>query len=489
MPPARRWRVAVAAALVAVLGTAGAATANPTAAGRGPKLDWHDCDGGECAALAVPLDYANPGDGRTIDVALFRVRALDSDRRIGSLLLNPGGPGASGVKFARSAVYALPLALRERFDIVGFDPRGTGGTRPVKCRRNLDSLVGLDLSPDSVEERAALDEGMAALARDCERRNRKILPYISSQSTVRDMDRIRDALGDEKLNYVGFSYGTYLGALYADFFPNRVRALVLDGAVDPQLGKLEVNVQQAIGFETGLSTFFDWCADHRSCAFRGDGDPSAAYDRLAATIDEKPLRVGSRRLGPGEFDLGVVASLYDGSAAYATLADALAAADDGNGALLLAEADAYTTRNDDGTYSNELEAFWAISCLDGPRLGGPEAYAAAEPQAQAAAPRLGVNNLNYDLVCAYWPVPPVASPGPVDAPGAPPILVVGTTGDPATPLPWSQALAVELSSGVLLQAEGTAHTSFLSNDCVDRAVVRYLVRLVPPKPDTTCAPD
>jgi pimeloyl-ACP methyl ester carboxylesterase len=490
MPFARGWRVAAATTLVAVLATAGGAGVGVGAARTGtdaPKIEWRSCDGGECAELAVPLDYENPRDGRTIDVALFRARALDRERRIGSLFVNPGGPGASGVAFARDLVFALPQTLRERFDIVGFDPRGTGRTIPVKCRRNLDSVFALDLTPESVDERATLDEGMAKLARDCEGRNRRTLPYISSQSTVRDMDEIRKALGDEKLNYLGFSYGTYLGALYADSFPDRVRAFVLDGAVDPELGKLELNLQQAQGFEASLDAFFDWCASDRSCEL-GDGrDPSRAYDRLAAEIDAEPLKVGSRHLGPGEFDLAVVSTLYSGEFAYETLADALGDAANGDGDALLAEADAYSGRRENGTYSNEQEAFWAIGCLDGPRLGGPEAYAAAEPQVRAAAPRLGVSNLNYDLVCAYWPVAAVTPPGPLDARGAPPILVLGTTGDPATPLQWSQALAADLSSGVLLEAEGTTHTSFLEfNECVDDAVGRYLVRLAVPKAGSSC---
>jgi pimeloyl-ACP methyl ester carboxylesterase len=436
----------------------------------------------------VPLDYAHPDDGRTVDVALFRVRATDAARRIGSLLINPGGPGASGVDFVRQAAFALPEPVRRRFDVVGFDPRGAGATAPVKCRRNLDSLFALDFSPDDDSEQAALDRGLERLAGDCERRDGDVLPYVSSESTVRDMDRIRAALGDDRLSYVGFSYGTYLGSLYAERHPDRVRALVLDGAVDPALDKLEVNLQQAVGFESSLDAFFAWCGDHAGDCDIGAGDPGAAYDRLARRIDARPLRVGDRRLGPGELDLAVFSYLYDGELAYPSLAEGLAAAVDGDGGPLLAEADDFSGRREDGSYSNEQEAFWAIGCLDGPRLGGPEAYRAAEPEVAAAAPRLGRSNLNYDRACAFWPVPAVAPPGPLTATGAPPIVVIGTTGDPATPIQWARDLAAQLDSGVFVEVEGTTHTSFLGlSECVDRLVSRYLVRLDVPDPGTTCA--
>ncbi len=489
MPSARSWRVAAACVLgVALLAPlpALADTGSTAAGGDGSPLRWRQCDRGECAELTVPLDYANPDDGRTVDVALFRVRATEPDERIGSLLMNPGGPGASGVDFVRQAAFAIPESIRRRFDLVGFDPRGAGDTVPVKCRRSLDSLFALDFSPDGDAEQAALDRALQKLAGDCERRNGDVLPYISSESTVRDMDRIRTAVGDDGLSYVGFSYGTYLGALYAERYPDRVRALVLDGAVDPALDKLQVNLQQAVGFESSLDAFFAWCADD-DCAF-GDGNAAAAYDRLVRRIDARPLPVDDRRLGPGELDLAVVSYLYDGELSYESLADGLAAAADGDGAPLLAEADEFTGRRRDGSYSNEQEAFWAIGCLDGPRLGGPEAYRAAEPEIAAAAPRLGRANLNYDRACAHWPVPPVPAPGPLTGAGAPPILVIGTTGDPATPIQWGRNFAAELDSGVFVEVEGTTHTSFLSLDeCVDRLVSRYLVRLDVPADGTKCA--
>ena len=487
----RVWVVLAATTLAAALVAPTAAHAAPPRRVTGRErahLAWRRCRGGECASLTVPLDYAHPDSGQTIKVALFRIRATNPRRRIGSLLVNPGGPGASGVAFARDSARDFPKQLRARFDIVGFDPRGTGRTIPVRCEQNLDPVLHLDYSPDTSSERADLQAGLQQLAQSCAQRSGDILPYVSSASTARDMDRIRAAVGDTKLTYVGYSYGTYLGTLYAQLFPSKVRAMVLDGAVDPNLGRVEVTVDQARGFENDLQRFLDGCAQDRACPFYNGGDPGAAYDQLAAQVDASPIPGGDgRTLGPGEFDYGVAQALYSGQAGDTELAQALRAAQRGDGGPMLALTDQYTDRQPDGTYSSELPGYWAISCLDGPDGGGPDAYEAAEAQARAAAPRTGVSNLNDTLVCAYWPVPPVTR-APVKVDGTPPILVIGTTGDPATPLAWAQALTMDLSRAVLLVAEGSQHTSFaLSlNRCVDAKAVTYLVDLVPPPNDTRC---
>jgi pimeloyl-ACP methyl ester carboxylesterase len=475
----------VAAALVA-----GASTDATAATAPGRMLQWKRCgEETECAKLAVPLDYEDPDNGRTIKVALLRVRATDRKTRIGSLLLNPGGPGASGTQFARDFASVLPDVLRERFDIVGFDPRGSGRTSPVKCENNLDGVFSADYSPDTPAERSDLANRLQQLAQSCEARSGNVLPYVSSQNTARDMDRIREAVGDQKLTYLGYSYGTYLGTLYARLFPTRVRALVLDGAIDPNLSALEISVEQAGGFERSLDAFLAQCSQSRRCAFHNGGDSAGAFDRLAAQVDARPLPAGGgRTLGGGEFDLGVAQALYSGKEGYPQLERALAAAARGDGQRLLALSDDYTGRHEDGTYDSSQPAFWAIGCRDGPSVGGPEAYQAAEAQFRAAAPRVGVALLNAGLICAYWPVPPVPSVAPVQIDGTPPILVIGTTNDPATPLKWAQGLAGEISSGVLLTAEGTQHTAFVTafNSCVDDHVLKYLVELQPPPNDTVC---
>jgi pimeloyl-ACP methyl ester carboxylesterase len=454
-----------------------------------PKLDWKGCGDSDCAKLTVPLDYEHPDNGKTMKVALLRVRATDRKKRIGSLLMNPGGPGAPGTEFARDFASILPDEITKRFDIVGFDPRGSGETSPVKCEDNLDGVFSADYSPDTPAERADLAAKLQQLAQSCEARSGDLLPYVSSESTVRDIDRIRQAVGDKKLTYVGYSYGTYLGTLYAKMFPKKVRALVLDGAIDPNLSAVEIGAEQAGGFERSLDAFLANCSANRRCPFYNAGNSAGAFDQLAAQIDAQPLAAGGgRTLAGGEFDLGVAQALYSGRAGYPQLQQALAAALRGDGGRLLALSDEYTGRHHDGTYDSSQPAFWAIGCRDGPPLGAPDAYEAVEPLFRAAAPRVGVSLLNAGLVCAYWPVPPVPNLAPIRVDGTPPILVIGTTNDPATPLKWAQGLAGELSSGVLLTAEGTQHTSFATggNTCVDDKVTKYLVDLQPPPNDTKC---
>ena len=443
---------------------------------------------GECATLTVPLDTRHPRNGKTAGIALLRVPARDPATRIGSLVLNPGGPGASGVQFVRDVYDLLPAELRDRFDIVGFDPRGTGASMPIDCGDVVDAVYGLDYSPDTPEERTALLDGTKVVVEQCRRALGANLRFVSSLDTVRDLERIRRALGDEKLTFLGYSYGTYLGAVYADRYPEKVRALLLDGAIDPRLSSHDAALQQAVGFERSLDAFFAFCNDTRSCRFGGT-DPGAAFDELSAAIDAAPLAGNDgRTLGPGMFFVAVLRALYDGETSYRALDAALAAGRDGDAGALFELYDDYT-RRDDPANANNLEAFWAIGCRDGKRLAKPGGFAAFEPEFAAAAPRLGVQSLSLGLMCASWPARAATSPLPYDAAGAPPILVVGTVGDPATPVQWAQALADELDSGVLLEAEGGRHTSFVLGGlpCVDDIGVRYLVDLTVPAPGTRCA--
>jgi pimeloyl-ACP methyl ester carboxylesterase len=448
-------------------------------------LEWRKCDGGECARLGVPLDDAAP-EGKQIELALLRVPARDREHRIGALLANPGGPGASGVEFARALRNDVPATLRDRFDIVGWDPRGTGDSTHVDCGTDLDYLFELTTAPADDEQRRVLEAAGKRLADECRQLSGDLLAHISSLSTVRDMDRIRAALNEDKLTFLGFSYGTYLGALYAQTFPDRVRAFVLDGAIDPALTAEQSLVQQAQGFELALHDFLADCSAHTSCAFHSRGDAVSAFDALDARLTGTPLRVHGRVLSPAELDLGISAALYRRDD-WGALADALAAASKGDGSGLLELFDSYVSRAPDGSYSNEWPAFVAISCLDGPVLGDAAAYEHLAPLAAAPAPHFGASNVGLGIPCAFWPVAPVGPVGAVHAPGAPPILVIGTTGDPATPIAWSQALAAELGSGHLLVHEGEGHTAFLNgNTCVEDAVVAYLVDQTVPPDGTVC---
>ncbi len=455
-----------------------------------PVVAWHECDGGECGTLAAPLDYAHPGAGQ-VTLALLRVKARDPSQRIGSLLLNPGGPGGSGVDFLREFVARVPSELRDRFDLVAWDPRGAGASTAVQCGTDLDYLFAADTAPQTPAQEQGLEAASQRFANACAQGSGALLPYISSDATAHDMDRIREALGDRKLTYLGYSYGTYLGTLYAHDFPANVRALVLDGAIDPAVPPGESTIEQAQGFELALEDFFTWCAGTSSCAFRSGGDPAAAYDALARSIDARPIvsRVdGERRvLGPTQFDLAVSTPLYGGRPAWPILADALAHARDGDASDLLRLFDEQVDRNTGGTYSNQYPAFLAISCLDGPSIGDVATLRALEHTAAERAPHFGEANVGLGMPCAFWPVPSVGRPGAISAPGAAPIVVIGTTGDPATPVEWARGLASELGSGRLLVYRGEGHTAFpAGNACLDGAVIDYLVDLRAPVNGTTC---
>src|SRR4051794_22038790 len=318
-----------------------------------PALDWHDCDEGQCATLSVPLDDAAP-QAEQIDLALARVPAKDPNRRIGSLLVNPGGPGAPGIDFVKEVADNLPGEIADRFDVVGWDPRGAGTSSPVDCGDRLDFLFDVDTAPDDAAERQALDDASKQFADACEQGSGNLLSHIASIDTVHDMERIRTALGDDKLTYLGFSYGTYLGALYAQEYPDQVRALVLDGAVDPAIPASEVSLQQAKAFEASLAAFLQDCARRDECAFHGGDDPAGALAKLRERIDREGItNDDGRRLGPSELDIALAAPLYLGASGYHTLAGALSAADDGNPDPLFDLFDSYVQRDSAGRYSPE----------------------------------------------------------------------------------------------------------------------------------------
>ncbi len=463
----------VASALVGCAGEGSHARTGATGAATGAgAVAWGSCPGGEsgwqCGTLAVPLDHAHPG--RAITLALTRHRATDRARRIGALVVNPGGPGVSGIAWAFSAVADLfdPVLVKD-FDIVAFDPRGVGASTPVTCvdGPTLDRINHLDPVLDSAARLAAVTAADREEAAACEARSGWLLPDLSTQAEAEDLDTIRAALGEPKLTYLGFSYGTLLGARYAELYPTHVRALALDGAVDPAVGPLAVDLAQATGFERELTDFLADCsAGGDSCPFQRRGAPTlrAAFDTLVAGIRTRPLPGrGPRTVGPAEALYGILWPLYQ-RARWPELANALAAAQEGDGSLLLAEFDAYVGRRSDGTYDNSEVAEAAIGCLDHPRPTLAEAQA-AEPAIATASPYFGPPVALQDLICDVWPVPPVSATAPIDAAGAPPILVVGSTGDPATPYQWARSLAAELTSGVLLTRHGDGHTAYAASAC------------------------
>jgi pimeloyl-ACP methyl ester carboxylesterase len=460
----------------------------------GQEAKWANCQGGfECATVKVPLDYAKPGSGDDVKLALIRLPARNKSQRIGSLLTNPGGPGGSGVEFVRGNAMSFSQALRERFDIVGFDPRGVGGSAPVRCLtgKQLDRYFATDSSPDDQNEVGTLLQQGRQFAGGCQARSARMLPYVGTINAARDMDVLRAALGDKQLTYFGASYGTYLGAFYAEQFPKNVRALVLDGAIDPKLSAQQINLEQAKGFERALRAFATDCAQSADCALGNDAD--AVLDKISellARADKTPFNNG---LGDGRVvnepmaATGIAAALYQ-KEAWPTLRLALSRAADANdGTLLLKLADLLTERKEDGTYSNLMESNMAVNCVDKPFPTDPRTYASGAEAAKKAAPRFGAFIVWGSLPCAYWPAKTVQEPRALAAAGAKPILVIGTTRDPATPYSWAKGLADQLKSGVLLSLDGDGHTAYLAgNRCIGQNVDRYLGEGIPPKDGTMC---
>ncbi len=464
--------------------TTARATPTPTATRAPGELAWEPCFYDyECATLDVPIDYSGAVKG-TMEVPLLRVPAADPDERLGVLLVNPGGPGGSGVEYAAYNAESWPEELR-RFDIIGFDPRGVSGDTAVDCTDDLDDFYAADASPDTPEELAELQRVHEDLARACEERSGKYLPFLGGDIVIQDIDRIREALGEEQISFLGLSYGTYLGAKYADRYPERVRAFVLDGATDPQLPGSQWQKQQALGFEIALDAFLADCAARRACAFHSGGDPERAFDDLMTRIEAEGLAAGRLTLTRSEAEMAVVGSLYNKEDGWPRLALALAAADAGDGSELLDIANQFVDRNSDGSYDDFGERYRAITCMDLSFPGDLAGFEAMAADLEAAAPRFGATLAWEHLDCMYWPAD-APEPTPVRAVGAPPILVVGTSRDPATPLMWAESLAEQLDSGVLLVLDGDGHVAFTQSECIDDAIVRYLVDLELPMPGTVC---
>ncbi|MGW5344301.1 alpha/beta hydrolase [Streptomyces sp. NPDC004050] len=461
------------------------------------KPSWRDCGvpGFQCATMKAPLDYSRPDSGQDVEIAVSRRTATGPGKRLGSLVVNPGGPGGSGIGYLQAyAGIGYPEAVRARYDMVSFDPRGVDRSSPVECLTGpaMDAYTQVDQTPDDAAERAALVASFKEFAAGCQERSRRILPHVSTVDTARDMDMLRAVLGDEKLTYVGASYGTFLGATYADLFPGRVGRLVLDGAMDPSRSALDMNRDQTEGFETAFRSFARDCAKQPDCPL-GKGSPEAIAERLQAffdTLDAKPVPSGDpkRPLGESLATTGVIAALYDESA-WPQLRQALATAMEGDGSGLLGLADSYYEREADGKYANLMYANAAVNCLDQPpAFSGPDAVVESLPSFRKASPVFGAGLAWASLNCAYWPVKATGEARALAAKGAPPIVVVGTLRDPATPYKWAQSLAGQLDSGVLLTYDGDGHTAYgRGSTCIDNALNTYLLDGKPPANGKKCA--
>jgi pimeloyl-ACP methyl ester carboxylesterase len=388
-------------------------------------------------------------------------------------------------------VSGMPSGVLKRFDVVGFDPPGVGGTAPITCLNSagLSRYFDENPAPTTTTGFDALVAEARTFAAGCEQQSGAELPYVSTADTAMDMDLLRQALGDQKLNYFGLSYGTFLGATYAQLYPTHVRVMVLDGALDPSVPALTQINEQSAGLERQLRQFISACTSDRACPWKPGADPEGSLEALLARSETSrlPARGTSRTVGPAQVLYGTLWPLYFTST-WPGLESTLAAASSGDGTDLLEEFDSYTGRNPDGSYSNIFEANAAVDCLDQPAPSMAQIQAAA-PVAEAASPFFGLADLYGEIECSVWPVPATGHVGPIHAVGSPPIVVVGSTGDPITLYSWAESLAAQLQHGVLLTRVGAGHTGYFASSCIRTNVDSYLITGVPPAPGTRCASD
>jgi pimeloyl-ACP methyl ester carboxylesterase len=456
----------------------------------------------QCARLTVPVDHSQP-DGEQIDIAVARIRATRPELRLGSLVFNFGGPGDAGTETLADFAEQIPAAVRARYDLVSFDPRGTGKSRPVECidDATADRLNAIDPTPSSeVELRRFYDgsnEPVDVVGR-CVARHGAWLAQLGSRNVARDLERLRVALGDERLSFIGYSYGTVIGAVYAQMFPDRVGRMVLDSPVDLSADALEELRANAQGFEQALQDFLTDCADNRDCSFHSNGDPARALATLARrferglelpTVDLASGEKSSRTAGVAAFYTALISALYDRQYGWPELAEALHDARDGDGSILLALADLYNGRRDDGTYDNIDEVIGVILCDDRhDPVPTFEEYRAEYDAEKAQYPLLGSYIGSTMLGCdPRLPRPPASEQvGDVRVAEVAPILVVGTTRDPATPFAGAQDLVTRLAGSRLLTFDSTEHAAYSKNACIDRAVNGYLLRGTLPQEGTFC---
>ena len=456
------------------------------------KLKWGDCyQNYECAYLQVPIDYADLETG-SFSISLLRFKARDQDRRIGSLVVNPGGPGSSGINYAYNAEYIVSPEILKRFDIVGFDPRGVGESAPIKCLTDTetDSSFAADPKPDNGAELALMIRDTSDFFAKCAERSNGIMHY-GTLNTARDMDILRSALGDKKLHFLGKSYGTYLGTLYAKLFPETVGRFVLDGAVDPNSSNREAVLGQAIGFDLALDAFISDCLKRTECAFSGKLiDARAEVVKFFKETSQKPLKSESGRLvTEGLVVLGTASALYDSASDWPVLRKAFQEAARGDGDTFLKLADQYAGRAEDGKYlSNENDALPVIDCLDHPEVTSLTKVKEGAIEFSKKAPVFGPYLAYSEITCRYFPNLTEVTQIKIEKLQTDPILIIGTTRDPATPYKWAQTLSEIFQSSVLITLDGDGHTGHgRGSTCVDSAVDRYLLTRVTPKSELFCA--
>jgi pimeloyl-ACP methyl ester carboxylesterase len=506
-------RVPVALATAAVLLLAGCApgsrwvepngSAAPSGAASGSaaagKVAWSDCKDEardiagqlasgfdyQCGTVEVPADWHAAGNGKTMKIALMRVHNQQAGKRIGSLLVDPGGPGGSGVELAAYLSRELPSTILSNFDLVGFDPRGVGRSTPaIDCISDdsLDKELAADPDPVSQADFDAVTAMWKQIGQECQDKFGDDLDLFSTEQAARDMDAIRDAIGDQKLTYLGYSYGTLLGAVYAQLFPTHIRALVLDGAVDPQLTGAAATESQLGGFEHAFDQFAAWCKD-QSCPIAPD--PRAAVAGVMNAARSNPIAgPGGRKATAGWINTGVAEALYS-QQLWPVMAQAIKDLQDGKATRIFQLADEYGERDSSGHYGSLLKAFQVIGCDDDDSKISTDEIRSLQNQWRTKYPLFGAGFATGLISCQQWPA--TRDPYPTGkANGAPPILVVGTVNDPATPYAQAGALADMLGNATVLTWEGQGHTAYPQTTCIRSNVDAYLVDLKVPDPKTTC---
>lgn len=454
-----------------------------------PELVWSRADGGlEQATLTVPMDHSEP-DGPTLELRVLRRPADDPTARIGSMIVNPGGPGFGAEMLLANAEEVFDAELLTVFDIIGLDPRGTGASTPaIDCIDDYDALdTASDLTPADDAARQAQIDAVRAYAEACVERTGDAIAHMSTASTARDIDVLRRALGEETVTFFGTSYGCELGATWATLYPETVRAAVLDGCADPTADPLESARQQAVGFQASVEAFLARCVEAGAeCPIPHDGDPAAALRALWARADAEgiPSLPGRPAVNQTVLRTATIVSMYSEDI-WPVFATAIAMALDGDGSLLTQLADAYTQRREDGTWGDELEAFSVISCMDADRLPTVEEQAALDADLSMIAPLVYPEGVFSVSVCDALPRP-ADEPVTITGEGAPTLLVIGNTGDPATPFGSTVRMAAALESAVLVAVESNDHGGYGSNDCVDDAVHSYLIDGTAPADGTRC---
>jgi len=454
---------------------------------QGQKIKWRTCyDSMLCTDVLVPIDYANIKLG-TFKISVLKHEASNKQDRIGSMFVNPGGPGASGVEYAYQAEYIVSPQLLALFDIVGFDPRGVGRSAPIRCLTDdeTDANYASDSKPDNPAEFETLVKEAQAYVAKCEKKTKNLTAY-STENTARDMDVIRAVLGDEKLNYLGKSYGTYLGTIYAQLFPEKVGRIVLDGAIDPDATPVQQSITQAVGFDNALDAFIKDCLQIDTCPLPKDATKGYFTD-LFDFVAKKPLTTRTKRVATETLVvLGTASALYDNESGWPMLRLALKQATDGKGSMFLTLADAYTGRQLNGTYpSNEGDSGFVIDCLDWNDRRSNEQIEQDAQTFKVQAPVFGPYLSYSGIACKYFPG--IKQPIKIDQIKTSPIIVIGTLRDPATPYSWAVALNKLITNSLLITLDGDGHTGHgRGSACVDKTVDEYFITGKIPATDQKC---